>query len=409
MTLEPWIEKQRDKYVVRWRDTAGKAQTDKGYRYRSRSEAKPRRDVVRQLLKNKSYGQVDESKSVAACFDAFLVEQAHHSSARIHQYNEAVKSFLLVSKVTTMGQIVRKVIIDYKTELYRLKRSDHTIHTYLGVIGVWMKWAKNREWILENPYIDIEAPLPKPVDRFLTDAELIAIERVIDMEDFRCIYRLGYMVGLRPQEILKSKSEHLLYDADKNLWTLRIPPDSSKTSVGRMVALPPMVVALLPKREGLLFPDWSRKRMGRHFANALRRAELPILVERKNQIVRKIFYWTRHSFARRFLEKGGPLRILSILMGHASIKITADTYGHLEKTFVIDQAHAISAVMGQLENSLTEINMERNRRAITGQNRANDDIIRNETNADETIDLSESEPFSDGELASPTRAHSSIG
>ena len=40
----------------------------------------------------------------------------------------------------------------------------------------------------------------------------------------------------------------------------------------------------------------------------------------------------RHTFATRWLRKGGRLDLLSMAMGHASIKTTHDLYSHLDTT-----------------------------------------------------------------------------
>lgn len=363
MTLEPWIEKQRDKYVVRWRDAAGKVQSDKGYRYSSRSDAKPRRDVIRGLLKNKSYGLVDESRSILECSTAFKESQRGQvSDGRIDNgYQTSLNLFMSVCakmspSVTLMGQLRRKVILDYKTELYHRKMSEHSIRLYLAAISVWLKWAKDNEWILENPFVDIGLPVPKSVDRFLTDAQLLALERVIDDEEFRCIFRIGYQVGLRPGEIINIRPDHLTWHLDKKIWTLAIPPDNNKTSTGRMVVVSAGLVKLIPKDyEVQPFERWTPRRMSAHFARALLAADIKDKVLRNGRTVQIIFYWTRHTYARLQLEKGMDLGILMVLMGHSSIKMTKDTYGHLERSFVIDRASAFSQIAARFDTALLSV------------------------------------------------------
>lgn len=44
---------------------------------------------------------------------------------------------------------------------------------------------------------------------------------------------------------------------------------------------------------------------------------------------------TRHTFATRWLRRGGRLETLSLVMGHASIKTTFDLYGHLDTTDIV--------------------------------------------------------------------------
>lgn len=44
---------------------------------------------------------------------------------------------------------------------------------------------------------------------------------------------------------------------------------------------------------------------------------------------------TRHTFATRWLRRGGRLETLSMVMGHSSIRTTFDLYGHLDTTDVL--------------------------------------------------------------------------
>lgn len=44
----------------------------------------------------------------------------------------------------------------------------------------------------------------------------------------------------------------------------------------------------------------------------------------------------RHGFAHRLLKKGVPLPLVSALLGHSGIAITADTYGHLDSRVPVE-------------------------------------------------------------------------
>ena len=57
----------------------------------------------------------------------------------------------------------------------------------------------------------------------------------------------------------------------------------------------------------------------RSYAPLLKRAGLPY----------RRFHILRHTCATLLLEDGVPLQKVSALLGHASISITADLYGHL--------------------------------------------------------------------------------
>lgn len=53
---------------------------------------------------------------------------------------------------------------------------------------------------------------------------------------------------------------------------------------------------------------------------------------------------TRHTMATRWLRKGGRLETLSLMLGHASIALTKDLYGHLDATDVLADLLAMEAM-----------------------------------------------------------------
>ena len=63
----------------------------------------------------------------------------------------------------------------------------------------------------------------------------------------------------------------------------------------------------------------------------------------------------RHTFATRWLKRGGRMETLSEAMGHASIATTVDLYGHLDLADVardlalIERGHGINPL--QIERS----------------------------------------------------------
>lgn len=50
----------------------------------------------------------------------------------------------------------------------------------------------------------------------------------------------------------------------------------------------------------------------------------------------------RHGLAKRLLEQGMPLQVVSAMLGHSSIRVTADTYGHVNPA--IDQDTLVKAL-----------------------------------------------------------------
>jgi integrase len=58
------------------------------------------------------------------------------------------------------------------------------------------------------------------------------------------------------------------------------------------------------------------------------------------------FHGLRHSAATALLSAGVPLRVVSDLLGHASISLTSDTYGHVEAPSRRDAADAMERLLG---------------------------------------------------------------
>lgn len=71
------------------------------------------------------------------------------------------------------------------------------------------------------------------------------------------------------------------------------------------------------------------------------------------------FHDLRHSAASSWLRAGIPLFVVSRLLGHASIQLTSDTYGHLDTTtFSLDAVNAAQAAAFGRATQVVEIRRE---------------------------------------------------
>ncbi|MGC4797669.1 tyrosine-type recombinase/integrase [Micromonospora saelicesensis] len=55
----------------------------------------------------------------------------------------------------------------------------------------------------------------------------------------------------------------------------------------------------------------------------------------------------RHAFATFLLDQGEELRTVMELLGHSTIRMTADTYGHVLPARARQAASAIDRILGQ--------------------------------------------------------------
>lgn len=342
MSLEPWVDhdKRRGTHVVRWRNAAGEKERDK-FVYHNRRDAKERVNQIRQGLVNQSLGRIDLTRSPKECADAYLKELESKTTvdptmkATLNRFLSLRESSGRVA-IQTLADITRSRILNYMTALRMEKLSEHTVQTYMGRLRTWLGWCVDHQWLPALPYVKIGVKTPRKLDRFFTDNELAAFEAAIDNEEFRCLFQLGYRSGLRPAECLRISDEHVAWDPALKRGELYIPPDEAKTNKsGRYAELSERTYELFPKKRGLLFANWTKQRMDRHYAKAKAKAGIQDKVV-KDRKVYKTFYWTRHTYAKRYLERGGSPKRLADRMGHTTIKTTVDTYGHLERTVIQD-------------------------------------------------------------------------
>jgi integrase len=132
----------------------------------------------------------------------------------------------------------------------------------------------------------------------------------------------------------------------------------SKTSI-RQVDIPPFLVSELKKwrircpisKDDLVFPNTDGDPSNHytvfknHFQPALRRAGLRHVS----------FHSLRHSNASMRIQYGQNIKYLSTQLGHASIDITMDRYGHLfnDKDFISGQVALLeTSVRNPLEKGI---------------------------------------------------------
>ncbi|MEU5908564.1 tyrosine-type recombinase/integrase [Micromonospora sp. NPDC047467] len=70
---------------------------------------------------------------------------------------------------------------------------------------------------------------------------------------------------------------------------------------------------------------------------------------RSSRTARAHLHDLRHAFATFLLDQVEDLRTVMELLGHSTIRMTADTYGHVLPTRARQAASAIDRILGQEE------------------------------------------------------------
>lgn len=163
--------------------------------------------------------------------------------------------------------------------------------------------------------------------------------------------RLGEALGLQWSDV----------DLARGTATLRrsgADTDRTKNQRVRTVPLLPEVVTALKARRkvqredqllmgsgwqndaGLVFTTFEGRPMNPHNA----RKDFQAVLRRKGLNAERPYHSLRHGLATRLLQRDIPMHVVSAILGHSSIKLTVDTYGHVEPVM---HADALAKAMGR--------------------------------------------------------------
>jgi integrase len=136
----------------------------------------------------------------------------------------------------------------------------------------------------------------------------------------RPMVTLALNTGMRLGEILKLRRDHISFTTRM----ITIPAENSKSKKTRQVPMNEVVLDLIRKlapAEGFIF----RKRHGEPYENVNTGLQAACVRAKVNAFR---FHDLRHSFATRFVERGGNVVLLSKILGHSTISITYNRYCH---------------------------------------------------------------------------------
>lgn len=220
---------------------------------------------------------------------------------------------------TPPAEVGLEAICDFLDHLVTVKRVGPST---LGVYSAALKFLYRHT--LERPDIAMSIPTPKvPQHRpvVLSGTEVSAIFDALTSPKYRALYAVMYGAGLRVREACALRVE----DIDRKRRQLRV--RSGKGGHDRYAILGPRLLGELERywravkpRGPWLFPGRSGTRHAnpRGVQRVLREAARACGI---NKHVTP--HTLRHSFATHLLEAGTDIRVIQVMLGHASIESTA--------------------------------------------------------------------------------------
>jgi integrase len=249
-----------------------------------------------------------------------------------------------------------------------------TVNKTLTLLGALFKYAIRHEWLETNPAEGTKLRGSSRRSHDLVEANIFAppeIQALLGAAEghWRIIILTAVLTGLREGELLglawgdidwQTRQIHV-----RQQYTAGRFSELKTKASRRRVDLPAELVAELrrwrlqcpPGAHDLVFPTGTGN--PENHGNLLRRGFYPAI---RRAGLRKIrFHDLRHTYASLLIANGEHPKRIQALMGHSSINVTMDVYGHLMPGGGDEVADRLGALVFRPSGSIT---VERHAQAI---------------------------------------------
>ena len=308
-----WVERSRDGWRGGWRESGRKRHTP----------VVSRRGDARRLLlielERIANGRVGRPGLTVACLIERFGSQ-HDTSDR----NRRRIVFALRRPLELWGHRVAEDVAPEEINRWLAGSGLRaaTKQTYLRVLRQVYAFGIDNHLVISNPATRVKAPPVRRSDRLCPFESWQEVERVAEETGrWEPLVILAVDTGARPGELARLEHRHVRGARVYLPGTKTRNAERVVTLTGRGVAAYRRIcrsdaTPLVFHTDGrpVDFQNWR----SRVWQPALERAGLK----------RRGVYQTRHSFAYFSLLAGVPLSDLAVEMGHASIRLTHESYGH---------------------------------------------------------------------------------
>jgi integrase len=239
--------------------------------------------------------------------------------------------------------------------------SPKTFNNVLNLLSTILTWAREpaHRYLAHDPLASISRLPRRDVERpFLEPPQIARLLKAATTPEETILIMLGVYAGLRRGELCAVRWDDFDFGdgTSGRVWIRRavsageVTTPKTKHSI-RMVDLPGAVLTQLAAYRGnaaatdYVFPSEAETPLDpdnlskRIFAPLVQRAKLPGTG----------LHTLRHTFASLLISHGESIKYVSRQLGHASVQITADTYGHLFRETSIAAMGRLDARMAAVE------------------------------------------------------------
>ncbi len=206
----------------------------------------------------------------------------------------------------------------FKNELLQ-NRVSNGVNFVIRYIKIYFAFAVKNGYLRNDPAKAIEQFNKKKVARFLTREELCRLYLSAPKKLRKAIFALVY-TGLRIGEFVNTKK------SDISERAVEIKGKSGNKTGGRFVPLPHKVRKIFVVAIG----SYTVSAFEQSFHKAVARLNIGRI--RPHDL--------RHTFASIYLQCGGTLRDLQLILGHKSLAMM-EVYGHFQRAYLDDRMDAV--------------------------------------------------------------------
>lgn len=369
MPIYPYEKNGKEHYYYAFevKDQNGKRKTIKKRGFKGKTEARNAEREARVAWEKGTY--IDPTKMLYSEYVTNWLANKQDISPETRETNEGhLKNHIIpILGHVPLQKINVQHIEGFIKELSQKKIADGTVKKIFNLVQTSFKSAERKELISKNPFNLLGKEDKPKVTRkkfdYWTTEEVRHFFKVLDHRQ-KILFILAIYTGCRRGEILGLRWKDIDFNNNQLRLTQTLKPrnrikDGGKNeNASRSITVSPFVISELEKHRIQI--EKEKLKAEKYYDNDLvvcQKNGKPVSLGNftkfwnrtieKTEMRRIRFHDLRHTCASLLLSAGVHPKVVQELLGHASIKITLDTYSHMMPNMQEDAVKQLDKLLNE--------------------------------------------------------------